>query len=756
MVAQQRVAFESQDDLQAEIEGLRQSLLSAFLPAVLATSWLWFSYVVIYDQPLKPNSAACLLLLLASYGARRLREVHHTAACWLLLVGMILAESLIAVAHPSSLAAAFGILVVIAANAFLGTGQALLVALLAWLGVGAARYATGDALRVAANGQVLTLYLLTAGASWLAARPLKTSVAWALAGWDHAHKALLEARERRGEMYRVVRALEEATYRLEHTNNELIVAQQEAELARALKGRFAATVSHELRAPLNLILGFSRLMALSPESYGEPLPRTYRADIDTIYRNSQHLVALVDDILDLSQIEAQRLPLVKDRIDLEEDVVKKAVSIVQTLAERKGLYLRLELAGNLPWILADQVRLRQALLNLLTNAIRFTEHGGITVRTSQQEGLLVVSVQDTGRGIAPEDMPKLFQEFHQVHTSETREGAGSGLGLSISKHLVELHGGQIWAESRQGVGTTLCFTVPLPETESVLATTVKTGDVHPTSRPHESCLIVHDDPGIMRLLARRLEGYRIVGTPNPQEALRLTDELHPRAILTTPLLADGLHYQFSQASFDVPIITCSLPRMAEQGRFQGVISYLVKPIAPEALATAMRNVERDGETTVLLVDDDPDAVDLLERMLTLIPRPYNILKAYDGLQALQQMQQIVPDVVFVDLVMPGVDGSELIARMRAEERTCKVPVVVVSAQGWIEDNATLGTLIGVSCREPLSLSTGIQCLKALLDALPPRYLAERAASELSVAGPLDRAASPTPQPPQAPKPIGIG
>ena len=206
----------------------------------------------------------------------------------------------------------------------------------------------------------------------------------------------------------------------------------------------------------------------------------------------------------------------------------------------------------------------------------------------------------------------------------------------------------------------------------------------------------------------------------------------------------------------MPIITCSLPRMAEQGRFQGVISYLVKPIAPEALATAMRKVERDGETAVLLVDDDPDAVDLLERMLTLIPRPYNILKAYDGLQALQQMQQIVPDVVFVDLVMPGVDGNELIARMRAEERTCKVPVVVVSAQGWIEDNATLGTLIGVSCREPLSLSTGIQCLKALLDALPPRYLAERAASELSVAGPLDRAASPTPQPPQAPKPIGIG
>ncbi len=164
----------------------------------------------------------------------------------------------------------------------------------------------------------------------------------------------------------MVRALEEATYRIERMNNELIVARREAEEARALKARFVATVSHELRGPMNLILGFSRLMALSPKSYEQPLPRCYRADIHTIYRNCQHVLALVDDILDLSQIEAQRLPLVRDRVDLEDDVVRKAVGIVESLMERKGLTLRLELAGNLPWVLADQVRLRQALLNLLS------------------------------------------------------------------------------------------------------------------------------------------------------------------------------------------------------------------------------------------------------------------------------------------------------------------------------------------------------------------------------------------------------
>ena len=747
--------FEPEGNLRAELDDLRHSLLSEFLPALLALAWLFFAYIFV-ETGLPGSDVMPAVILAAGVGiAYLLRTKHYSLACWVVLVGMILGLNLIFAAHPATLAIAFGVLAIIVANALLGARAAFAVATLLWVANLMTRNLHGGVgTSYPIQGAVL-LYYLTWGASWLAARPQRTAVQWALSGWQYARDALAETRERRAELYRVVRALEEATYRIERMNNALTVAQREAEEARVLKTRLATTVSHELRGPLNLILGFSKLMALSPESYGEPLPRSYRADVYTIYQNSQHLVALVDDILDLSQIEAQRLPLVKDRVDLEEDVVQKTIGIVEPLAKRKGLYLRQELAGNLPWILADPVRLRQTLLNLLNNALRFTERGGITVHTAVQGSYLLVSVQDTGPGIPEEEMPKLFREFHKVDVAPSREKAGSGLGLSISKHLIELHGGEIWAESKEGVGTTFYFTVPLPGSQAVTTSTIKTQEMQ-RPRDQDNCLVVHDDPGVVRLLARHIEGYHVVGLPDESQVMTLTEELHPKAIITTPERAGRIRESLAQSSFDVPLIACSMPRMAEQSNLQGVISYLVKPIAPEALAAVMRQVEEDGETTVLLVDDDPDAVRLLERMLTSIPHPYNILKAYDGLQALELMRGVVPHIVFMDLVMPGLDGQQAIARMRAEERTCEVPVVIISARDWIEDNATLGTPISVFRRRPMEMARGARCLRALLDAFSPRYLPESESSESSAETSLGQSASEALRPRLEPAPDVAG
>jgi signal transduction histidine kinase/CheY-like chemotaxis protein len=755
MVTPTSLPFDSEINLRAELDELRHSLLSEFLPALLALAWLFFGYIFVRTGLPGHDALPAIILATGAGSAYLLRGKSYRLACWAALAGMILGLSLLVAQQPGSLAIAFGVLAIIVANALLGAWAALLTATLLWVTHLVARNLVGGAEAGHSMPQAILLYYLTWGASWLASRPQRTAVQWALAGWEYARNALREARERSAELYRVVRALEEATYRIERMNNALIVAQREAEEARALKARLAATVSHELRGPLNLILGFSKLMALSPESYGEPLPRAYRADVYTIYQNSQHLVALVDDILDLSQIEAQKLPLVKDRVDLEEDVVKKTVHIVEPLAKRKGLYLRLELAGNLPWVLADPVRLRQALLNLLNNALRFTERGGITVRTAQQGNFLLVSVRDTGPGIPAEEMPKLFREFHKVDVATGQEKAGSGLGLSISKHLIELHGGTIWAESQEGLGTTFYFTVPLPGSQPSLAGIVKTHEAqHP--KGEDSCLIVHDDAGVVRLLARHIEGYHVVGLPDEDQVVTLTEELHPRAIITTPERAERIRERLAQSPFDVSLITCSLPRMAERSQLQGVVSYLVKPITPEALAATMRQVERDGETTVLLVDDDPDAVRLLERMLNAVPHPYHILKAYDGLQALEIMQETVPDVVFMDLVMPGLDGWQAIARMRAEERTRGVPVVIISARDWMGDNADLGTSLTVVRQQPLDMTRGARCLRALLDALSPRYLPEAESSAPSAKSSLDRSASGAPPPRPGPAPARAG
>ena len=235
---------------------------------------------------------------------------------------------------------------------------------------------------------------LTAGVLSITIGKLYHAIREAEIGQIRAWQAVQEARLRRGELHSVVHSLEEATYRIERMNNELYLAKREADEARSLKVKFATTVSHEIRGPLNLILGYSRMMALFPERYGAPLPPNYRQDIETVYRSSQHLLSLVDDILDLGQMEAQRLPLVKDQVYLAEDVVDKVFHIVQPLAERKGLALRKEIVADLPWILADPIRLRQALLNLLINAVRVTEKGHITVSAEAYDESVRVSVEE--------------------------------------------------------------------------------------------------------------------------------------------------------------------------------------------------------------------------------------------------------------------------------------------------------------------------------------------------------------------------
>lgn len=736
MTVGERVTY-SQDAVASELIELRKSQLLKLIIAVPAVGWLY--YIFAASTPSHIDGMPLLLALLLTCGeAFWLRHKHYQAASWLVLLGILLATSLTIIAHPSSLAIAFAALTIIAAGALLDTGQVLLVTLFAGLASAAALQIGTEGAQpgVRRLGEALLLYGLVFGGTWISHDPPKTAVEWALSAWEQVHKALLETRQRRADIYRTARALDEATYRIERMNNELIMARHAAEIAKANKVRFAATVSHELRGPLNLILGFSRLMILSPERYGVPLPRGYRADVDTIYVNSQHIASLIDDILDLSQIEMADLPLVRDHIDLEKDVVQESINTVRSLIERKGLYLRMELAGDLAPILADKVRLRQVVINLLTNAVRFTERGGITIRTAQDENNLLVSVQDTGRGIAPGDMRRLFEEFYRVQTAETEDiEKSTGLGLAISKYLVGLHGGRIWADSTVGVGTTFHFTIPLPGVESVAYRSVRTRERVQRSQPFETCLIAHRDPVAVRLLARHLEGYRVVGVPDERQVLALVRELHPRAIITTPDLGRRVRSQLSQTPFDVPVISCPMPDMTQDTFDKGVLTYLIKPITPEMVEATMRQLGGNDKSTVMIVDDEPDAVRLLEIMLTSSPRPYRILKAYDGLQALELVKDIVPDVVFMDLIMPGMDGRQTIERMRADERLRTVPVIIISARDPSDHVATLGMPIHVWRKRPLAIAQGVKCLKALLDTLTPDYLPEQATLESPAPGP---------------------
>jgi len=292
--------------------------------------------------------------------------------------------------------------------------------------------------------------------------------------------------------------------------------------------------------------------------------------------------------------------------------------------------------------------------------------------------------------------------------------------LAISRHLMRLHGGNIAAQSELGVGATLHLTLPL-------AATVDEQQAAPAGRAQRSgalpnyVVVVHDDPAAIQALSRYLEDYRLMGLPNASGLAPLLRDLHPRAILATQRTVVDVERLLQAKAMDVPIICCDLPRPTVGMERLGIYTQLVKPVAPEALLSVMRELEHDGETVVMLVDDEPDAVRLLERMLLSVPRPYRIIKAYDGRHALELLETVTPHVLLVDLMMPELDGVALIRAMRERPALQEVRVIIVSGRACDDERLVLGTPITAITQRPLALSNGVEWLRAMLDALPASY-----------------------------------
>ena len=291
-------------------------------------------------------------------------------------------------------------------------------------------------------------------------RPIYDLAGWSWSHFWRAQQLLEEGRDRQV-------ALREALDALGHANRELAAANEKmaslryiAEEAQRTKAAFVANVSHEFRTPLNMIIGLVDLLTETPEIYGRSLPGELMQDLEIVHRNCDHLSSMINDVLDLSQIEAGRLALHRVYVNLGE-LIAKALQVVRPLLAKKGLSIESDVSDALPMAYCDPTRIRQVILNLVSNATRFTEKGGISVRARAVDGHLTIYVTDTGPGISPDDAERIFEPFRQAGNALYQQQKGSGLGLSISRQFVELHGGRMWLESEMGVGSTFAFRIPV-------------------------------------------------------------------------------------------------------------------------------------------------------------------------------------------------------------------------------------------------------------------------------------------------------
>jgi CheY-like chemotaxis protein len=491
--------------------------------------------------------------------------------------------------------------------------------------------------------------------------------------------------------------------------------------------QFADKISHELRTPLNLILGFSEMMHVTPDVYGDTeWSPTLRRDVHQIYRSSRQLLDLINDVLDLSRIEAVPMPIQRERSDLGE-VIREAVETGVDLLRAKDLDLRLQLPPELPILNLDRTRIRQVLLNLLSNAARFTERGHIAVSAKTDEQEVVISVADTGVGIPARELPSIFEEFHQMDMTLRRRHEGAGLGLAISKRFVELHGGRIWITSEVGEGSTVSFTLPLAEAEFPVGRLRNGQPLEPPRNPYQpSVLLVDRDPAVAAFLARHLQGYQVLQVEEVDHTgtRTLLEDWHPRAVIFN--LPPGTEdweagrREALRTATTVPAILCSLPSPRWQEQAASVQGWLTKPVYRDQLLKAIGQVP--GVREVLVVDDDRGFVQLVRRMLEAAEEGYSVRWAYEGEEALVRIRDRRPDLLLLDLIMPGMDGFRLLDELRGDEDLSSIPIVAVTATGYGEDAVgQRGGMIGVARGRGFETMEIVGCLRALLDVIEPEY-----------------------------------
>ena len=506
-----------------------------------------------------------------------------------------------------------------------------------------------------------------------------------LAQIQQNEKALCEARddlerrvvERTAELVKAKGEVEAFSY-------SILRAKEELERASKFKDQFLSTMSHELRTPLNAVIGFSEL--LTEERYGTLNERQQRY-VKHIHTGGKHLLTLINDILDLSKIEAGRLQLTIENVPVS-TVFAEVADTMRPLADKKSQTLLSEAPTDLS-LRADPIRFKQILMNLIGNAIKFTpEAGKIQLSARVVDGAVRVEVRDSGPGIPLAEQKRIFEAFYRLEESD-KKIEGTGLGLAITRRLVELHGAQLGLDSQPGSGS--CFFFALPTAEVVEAETAASRAAEIQTSEFARILVVEDDRAAAQLLQSHLSsaGYEVVLCDQPATALEMAAELRPSAV-TMDIIMKPLNgwellsaFKTDPRTAHIPVVLVTIIDQPGTGAALGADEYIVKPVdRPTLLAAVERCIsgrKHAGRVRpILVVEDDAPTREFVAELLS--KSGYTVTTASDGVEARSQVASSVPELVILDLILPEVSGFQLLAEWRTHPRTAELPVFVLTSK----------------------------------------------------------------------------
>jgi GAF domain-containing protein/CheY-like chemotaxis protein len=469
---------------------------------------------------------------------------------------------------------------------------------------------------------------------------------------------------------------------------------RQLEVADRHKSEFLANMSHELRTPLNAIIGYSEMLQEDAADLGA---EQFTDDLKKINAAGKHLLELINAVLDLSKIEAGKMELYLESFDVAA-LVRDIAAVIQPLAAKNANRLDVRCPEDIGTMRADLTKVRQALFNLLSNACKFTERGTVVLTVAREasdgQDWLGFGVSDTGIGMTPEQLARLFEAFSQADAATTRKYGGTGLGLALSRRLCRMMGGDVTVESEAGRGSTFSVRLPAQVVEPAEQRPVPAAVAERSEPVAGTVLVIDDEPAVRDIMQRFLtrEGFRVVTAAGGEEGLRRARELRPDAI-TLDVMMPGMDgwavlsaLKADRTVADIPVVMLTIVDDKNLGYALGAADYLTKPIDRERLVAVLGKYRRD--LPVLVVDDDAEVRRLLRRMLE--PAGYAVVEAENGRAALERLREIPPSVILLDLMMPEMDGFEFVAELRRHEAWRGVPIVVITAKDLTrEDNERL-------------------------------------------------------------------